>query len=207
MSYDHDSLNAGLGMLSHICKMWSLQPFEWGMPVRDLLQSLRWYHRSTVIPRRRPGFPSWSWTGWEGEAIYSGSLDLTQTGRIVDMKARFLHIDNQVLTIEATLVRLEIRTCPFTDAYIPGSTRLVGIIKERNTDVGDTLPAGIFDFLVIERSRLWHSRSKSWVDHVYMLMLEWDGDTAMRKTKVRLYVEEGMDLDQTGASQVAVKLK
>src|ERR1700712_1724385 len=85
MTNDRDSLNAFLGIVGYLTKSWFPKGLIWGMPLECFPQSLRWYHPRSVKPRRRPAFPSWSWTGWEGQALYSGSLSLVkmeERGRI-----------------------------------------------------------------------------------------------------------------------------
>jgi hypothetical protein len=208
MSHDIDSLNACIGILSHMRKTYALDPFTWGLPLHVYPQSLRWYHPTSITPRRRTGFPSWSWVGWEGEATYSDSLDLTRNRRVTctDLTVRFLSIDNQVLILEGYIITLDFRSELLTDAYVPGCDRLVGIMQERN-DVGTSLPVGMYDFLIVERSRFRRSEEESWLDHIYMLLLDWDGDSATRKTKVRLFVEEDVDVIAAGAALRTLKLK
>jgi len=129
------------------------------MPLKDFPQALRWYHPRWVKPRRRPAFPSWSWTGWEGQAVYSGPLNLLkeqERGHVdasTDMTVRFVSIHDQTLTVEGHVVRLEIRTEPFSDAYVPSSEYLLGPVKEGNCLHHNTLPSRTGDFLVIKRTR------------------------------------------------------
>jgi hypothetical protein len=62
-----DALNAAVGMLNRVSRLHGVV-FSYGMPTeRDLDCSLLWTAPSDVRLRRRGGFPSWSWLGWEGK--------------------------------------------------------------------------------------------------------------------------------------------
>ncbi|THV50856.1 hypothetical protein BGAL_0133g00140 [Botrytis galanthina] len=86
LSYPRDSLDAFLGVLAEYerknpalvspcsevplllrsgSRTISLPSHIWGLPLREGVPMLDWYH---IEPpkRRRPGFPTWSWSGWEG---------------------------------------------------------------------------------------------------------------------------------------------
>jgi hypothetical protein len=89
LSYEDDSLNALKGLLAR-------SPFHslWGVPILSELEmgfqpgrvnmafavalwwrpSINKIDRTRLPTRRRPGFPSWSWTGWAGE-IQSSILE------------------------------------------------------------------------------------------------------------------------------------
>ena len=214
MSNDSDSLNAFLGLASHLRKSWFPERgLTWGMPLADFPQALRWYHSRTVHPRRRPAFPSWSWSGWEGWAVYSDSLDLSGTsgpGRrdvSTDMTARFVRVDDQLLTLDAYVVKLDVRTDPFSDAFVPGTDELLGIMKEGDVLHSTTLPSEIADFLIVERARYRHIADGPFREDVYMLWLDWDGDVALRRTKVRLYVASGVDFGKSGARMRRVRMR
>lgn len=203
MTKEGDSLNAALGVLEHLRKSIISKGFVFGLPLAEYPQALRWYHPRNVKPRRRPGFPSWSFVGWQGMAIYNEALDLVRGGEIVrydpsvDMSARYVAIRDNVLSVEANRLTLEIRNEPFNDAYVPGTDALVGMLHEGNHLHKNTLPAGVFDFLVVERlsaraapeSRLRHT--------LYMIMLEGgDRGVASRRTMVRLFVEPGFETQE-----------
>jgi hypothetical protein len=198
MTKDSDSLNAFLGIVAYLRKAWFSRGLVWGMPLTDFPQSLRWYHPRWVKTRRRPEFPLWSWAGWEGQAMYSGSLDLkarSRGGKVdvsTDMTARFVDIDEQILLLEAYVVRLEIRTESFSDAFIPGTDEMLGALKEGNVLHNNTLPSGIADFLIVERATYRVAEDRPWRQDVYMLLVDW-GDDAVRKTKVRLFISSGID--------------
>jgi heterokaryon incompatibility protein (HET) len=89
LTYDTDSLNAFVGILRFFEHSESPIATIWGVPLRrtlnaegeDLVEqtnasfvaSLAWKHEQgstaylfPIYPRRRDGFPSWSWCGWQG---------------------------------------------------------------------------------------------------------------------------------------------
>ncbi|KAF7952430.1 uncharacterized protein EAE97_001927 [Botrytis byssoidea] len=83
LSYPRDSLNAFLGVLAEyerqnaalvsqvpsklrsVSRSISLPSHIWGLPLREGVPILDWYH---IEPpkQQRPDFPTWSWSGWEG---------------------------------------------------------------------------------------------------------------------------------------------
>jgi hypothetical protein len=213
MTNDSDSLNAFLGVAAYLRKSWFSKGLTWGMPLADFPQSLRWYHPRWVKPRRRPDFPSWSWTGWEGQAIYSASMDLPNTqerGRYessTDLTARFVQIEEQVLTLDAYVVKLEVRTEPFSDAFVPGTKELLGPIKEGNFLHSNTLPSKTEDFLIVERNRYRVVPGGKFREDVYMLLLGWEGAFAVRRTKVRLYLGSDVDFKLANAKIQRIRIK
>ncbi|KAK7943574.1 uncharacterized protein PG986_012687 [Apiospora aurea] len=84
LTNESDSLNAILGLFR------ALQPSGirhlHGVPVRKVRKGecswlefpLAWHHEAEVS-RRRPGFPSWSWSGWEG-GIRMSEFDICVPG-------------------------------------------------------------------------------------------------------------------------------
>ena len=83
LTFEADSIKAFAGIL----RKWSTQgiPHIWGLPfspswhqaagssrrvegIGHLAQSLLWRHHGPA--RRRLGFPSWSWAGWEGRVTF-----------------------------------------------------------------------------------------------------------------------------------------
>lgn len=220
MTNDDDSINAFLGIQSHLERCIADpvdSSFIWGLPLRHFPQSLRWFHKGKGEHRRRKDFPSWSWAGWEGSVTYSGSLDLMKDARHyryvskrnmgVDMVAKFRGIEGQVLTLEAWVVKLEIRGEPFPEAYIPETDTLLGAIKEGSFTRPVTVPAGVYQFLVVERMRYQAAEGRPFRDEVYMLLLDWADGIAMRRTKVRLFTEFGLQLDQAMPELMNIKLK
>lgn len=71
LSYDEDSLNAFSGILEKLREGNLPSGFLWGIPRNGFKISLLWNHVNLLYPvRRRRGFPSWSWAGWEGKISY-----------------------------------------------------------------------------------------------------------------------------------------
>jgi hypothetical protein len=206
MSNDSDSLNACLGMLNYLRRHLIPGGFIWGLPLKDIPQSLRWLHRRRVKPRRRKDFPSWSFVGWEGEAGYTDTFDFkggsdVRTGRFdakVDMGVRFVEAEDKTLTLEGYVAKLEIRNEPFNDAYVPGTDVLVGMLQEGEVLHMTTLPPGVFEFVVVERLMYRSSPEGRARETLYLLMPgdEEDG-IPTRRCMVRLYVDP--DFVETGA--------
>ncbi|KAI1104679.1 HET-domain-containing protein [Jackrogersella minutella] len=202
MTHDSDSLNAFQGMLSFLEKTMVPQGFVWGLPLKEFPQSIRWYHPRAVKPRRRPDFPSWSYAGWEGQVSYTDKLNLVNGGsserfdETVDLALSYIGSEGNVLIVEGTLLKLEVRNEPFNDAYIPGTDFLLGTFQEGNFLHKNTLPEGVFDFCVVERLSFRYS-PQSPVRHIfYLIMLEGGGDFPTRRTMVRLYIEPRLEEHQ-----------
>jgi hypothetical protein len=64
MTNSVDGINAFTGILEFLQTMYT-KGFYQGLPIEDLQWGLLW--RSHAPPKRRPGFPTWSWAGWEGK--------------------------------------------------------------------------------------------------------------------------------------------
>jgi hypothetical protein len=214
MTSDSDSLNAFLGIVAYLRKSWFPEGLTWGMPMTDFPQALRWYHPRWVKPRRRPAFPSWSWTGWEGQAIYSGSLDQTNTkeqGRLdisTHMTVQFVEVQDQILILDAYIVKLDIRTQPFSDAFVHGTDELLGPVKEGNVLHNNTLPSTTADFLIVERVKYRVARDRPLREDIYMLLLDWENGIAIRRTKVRLFLgSSNADFERAGARIQRVRMK
>ena len=62
MTKSEDALNAFSGVLQLLETEYE-DGFFWGLPVADFQWALLW--EATLLPRRREGFPTWSWAGWE----------------------------------------------------------------------------------------------------------------------------------------------
>ena len=87
MTYDTDALRAFDGILQKFNNMYP-KGYFWGSAVEDFDWALLW--RSQRPPTRRPGFPSWSYTGWRGPLFFGQPFDVRLTGWIptnLDIKA------------------------------------------------------------------------------------------------------------------------
>jgi hypothetical protein len=213
MTNDSDSLNAYLGILNSITRDWLPSGFVCGLPLKDFPQSLRWFHSRQVKPRRRPAFPSWSWAGWEGQVSYSEPLDLRkdETSRYIEaesnMMITFMGFEHPILTIKAAIVKLDVRTEPFSDVYVEGSDEYIGMMRERNFLHNNTIMSGVYSFLVVERVRYKSGKDQPWREDVYMLLLDWDGDVAVRRTKVRLFIPPECRFEQARPNWKIIQLK
>ncbi|KAI1862341.1 uncharacterized protein JN550_010203 [Neoarthrinium moseri] len=203
MTNDSDSLNACLGILSLLERAVLPTGFVYGLPLKEFPQSLRWIHTNksvsheSLMARRRPNHPSWSFVGWEGMAVYTNPLILTQGeyhDESVDAVVSYCDIDGQCLLLDGFRFKLEVRKQPFDDAYIPGTDVYLGQLQEGVASHKMTLPPGVFDFLLIERFRFRYGPDRPIRHTLYLLMLEaQDNGSFRRKTMVRLYVEPGTE--------------
>ncbi|RDW63367.1 hypothetical protein BP6252_10912 [Coleophoma cylindrospora] len=93
LRYDLDSLDALIGVTRKFEEVRHPYLHIWGIPYPSslgfrevcnyLVDGLSWVHTrdcwdSTAAPRRRAGFPSWSWAGWAGKVsfpLHTGSGD------------------------------------------------------------------------------------------------------------------------------------
>lgn len=71
LAFESDSIDAFSGIIQYIAKTSSIRQL-WGVPfifqgrqMSSFCRSLCWYHHEGTV-KRRIGFPSWSWVGWEG---------------------------------------------------------------------------------------------------------------------------------------------
>lgn len=92
MSFDTDSFKAFTGIASHFERTKNPVSNVWGIPLLirpsepDLAYvcaepAFYWKHKHDVCssdakPRRRAGFPAWSWVGWAGEVEFSVSAEM-----------------------------------------------------------------------------------------------------------------------------------
>lgn len=181
------------------------------MPLLEFPQALRWYHSRTIEPQRRGAFPSWAWCGWQGRVEYSGPLDLTKEYRSfthleTDLTVKFVSIDDQLLTVQGYRVTLDIRTEPFSEAFVSDSTFLLGPVRERDFWPHENmLRSGRYEFLVVERSK--YGDDYPLRENLYMLLLDWDGDFWMRKTQVGLLLDPGLNFEMARPRFERVRLR
>lgn len=217
MTHDSDSINAITGLLSYLRRSWELNEFIWGLPLKEFPQSLRWFHAASIgTPHRRSGFPSWSWAGWEGDVMWSDALDIVNNSKMrkegyrtlrTDLIVQLKGIQDRTLTLYGAVVKLDIRTEPFSEAYVSGTDLLMGIVRERNFRHNNTLPPGTYDLLVIERLTFQYDQTARTRQYVYMLLLDWDGDVATRRTKVRLFIEPDVDFSAAHPRMTEIQLR
>ena len=80
MTFEEDAIRAFKGVLQRLEEIYP-KGFWWGLPVEDFDWGLTW--ASQVPPtRRRLGFPSWSWAGWQGPLFFGQPIDVKKTRRI-----------------------------------------------------------------------------------------------------------------------------
>lgn len=87
MTFDTDALRAFEGILQKFNNMYP-RGYFWGSAVEDFDWALLW--RSQTPPTRRPGFPSWSFSGWRGALYFGQPFDVRLTKWIstsLDIKA------------------------------------------------------------------------------------------------------------------------
>lgn len=142
--------------------------------------------------------------GWEGPALYSETLDLVRGGGEVrrhdvktDLVVEYMGVNGHTLHLRGNVIPLEIRNSPFNDGYVVGSgcEILAGMLQEGNVLHKNTLPEGVFDFVVVERL-IYRAAPESRVRHVlYLLMLEESPESEcwQRWSMVRLFVEPGFE--------------
>lgn len=104
LSYDSDALNAIAAVLEcferdktpikNICGIPYMDYAEGDYFPSSLPEGLSWVHVHTDLGqlnfRRRPGFPSWSWAGWDGEACWFEPPDWLK--RVVENPCNFNHV-------------------------------------------------------------------------------------------------------------------
>jgi hypothetical protein len=75
MTNPMDGLNAFSGILQFLTDMYT-KGFFAGLPIEDFHWGLLW--RSQHPPTPRPGFPTWSWAGWQGSLWPAYPVDFTK---------------------------------------------------------------------------------------------------------------------------------
>jgi hypothetical protein len=78
LTYPSDILNAFAGILAIQKQDFNCQSYQ-GLPTAIFDMALLWQPFRKM--KCREGFPSWSWTGWEGPVIWAGdTMELTSYG-------------------------------------------------------------------------------------------------------------------------------
>ncbi|KAJ8060904.1 hypothetical protein OCU04_009984 [Sclerotinia nivalis] len=176
LSYPQDSLDAFLGVfaeyerqkaalvspcsevpsvLSSASRSVSLPSHIWGLPLREGAPMLDWYH---PIPpkRRRPDFPTWSWSGWEGGIEFGdkpftsrySSTDSTFAPisvEIPDKLTDFCDQKTKRLYVTGATVTLKFATQEQTQSIIDGTKQLPNTGEFPNLDVRTSHHHGLFE--------------------------------------------------------------
>ncbi|PQE04554.1 heterokaryon incompatibility protein [Rutstroemia sp. NJR-2017a BVV2] len=71
LTYSSDIINALAGVLTTQGRMMDCEIFH-GLPVAIFDMAMLWQPSGVAEIRRREGFPSWSWAGWEGKVAWRG---------------------------------------------------------------------------------------------------------------------------------------
>lgn len=170
MTNDNDSLNAFRGVLSALGRHLFPQGFVHGLPLRSHAFSLGWMHSRHARPKRRPQFPSWSWTGWQGTVVYPEKLVDTADGKcpsttVIDLELQYLGSEGNYIDVEGWCVDIDIRTEPLSELLIPGQDQSIGTVKEGDSWHNNTLQTGRYHCLVIQRQtekiRSWKTRKET----------------------------------------------
>ncbi|RDA84977.1 hypothetical protein CP532_3880 [Ophiocordyceps camponoti-leonardi (nom. inval.)] len=204
MSRDSDSLNAFLGILGLMEQRLFPQGFVCGLPLRSHPQFLGWYHSSACSPRRRPGFPSWSFAGWEGAVlmpkpceeniVWDAKTSSFRSNPQIDLTLRLVNVEKDAIAVEGWVVDMEVRTEPLSEAFKPGcgdDDCSLGCVQERDFSHNNTVPSGTYRCLTIQRhTEKVHLQERQ---SVILLLLDWDGEMATRRSSLTLRLWLGED--------------
>jgi hypothetical protein len=169
-------------------------------------------HRRDVTPKRRAEFPSWSWTGWEGEVAYPEKLLDAADGHspyISDIKLElhFLGSHEDEIEVEGWLVVLDVRTEPFSEIFIPGQDDSIGTVKEGLSIHNNTLKTGRYTCLVIQKLYEMMRGCHEWrKETVFMLALERTNQQTRRQTVLTVTMFSGQDFDQIRREKQVIRL-
>ena len=211
MTNDEDSLNALLGLLSGFKRRLFPHGFVHGLPLQSHPSSLGWIHDKKTKPRRRPMFPSWSWAGWQGTALiprdilymFDGGANSTADP---DLELCIVTINGNELAVEGWVVDLDICTEPFSEVFVPEKEEPIAAVMEGNYLHNNTLPTGRYSCLVGQRQCERNSNRNPPRQKVFMMVLEWTGQVARRRTMITMTMFAGHDLMQTQPEKHTVLL-
>ncbi|KAM3081156.1 hypothetical protein ACMFMF_003072 [Clarireedia jacksonii] len=80
LTYPNDIINALAGVLTTQSLMMNCEVFQ-GLPSAIFDIALLWQPSGEVQVRRREGFPSWSWAGWEGKVAWrQDTMEMASSG-------------------------------------------------------------------------------------------------------------------------------
>lgn len=136
LRFDTDSLNAFRGLLQEFSQHQNPLSNVWGLcyplhvidPESYFGYSLTWIHKENgKRPRRRSGFPSWTWAGWAGQAEYNSGVpnldkddfvrDHTFSMRLRDL--RFTGLGNGLVELKDVTHEDDYSVLHITAATIP----------------------------------------------------------------------------------------
>lgn len=102
------------------------------------------------------------------------------------------------LTVKAWLVNLEVRTDVFSEAFTYELGRdakrvPLGMVRERALpSVQNAVPTGKYSCLFIERQKRRKGRNARYTaETVHMIVLDWEGEVATRRTSITLFADSG----------------
>jgi hypothetical protein len=211
MTNESDSLNALRGMLTFLKRQLFPEGFVHGLPLRSHAFSLAWMHSREATPKRRAEFPSWSWTGWEGEVVFPEKLLETANGSLaltcdIDLKLHFLASHENEIVVEGWVVDLDIRTEPFSEVIIPGQDDSIGTVKEGQSRHNNTLKTGRYTCLIIQRICETIRGRGSRKETVFMLALEQINQQTRRQTMLTVTLFPKQDFNQIRREKQVIRL-
>ncbi|KAI0465619.1 heterokaryon incompatibility protein-domain-containing protein [Xylaria cf. heliscus] len=211
MTNEGDSLNAFRGVLPILQKQLFPDGFVHGLPLCSHTFSLGWMHSRNSKPKRRAQFPSWSWTGWEGTAIYPEKLIDTSDGNCPstthkDLEVHYLASNHNYIDIEGWCVDIDIRTEPFSELFILGYTQSIGTVKEGDCRHNNTLKTGRYHCLVIQRLSEKIRGRDSRKETAFLLALENSNHEIRRKALLVVTLFSGQSFDRVKRMKRIVRL-
>lgn len=211
MTYESDSLNAFRGVLTALQRKLFPKGFVHGLPLRSHPASLAWMHSSSVTTKRRVDFPSWCWTGWEGQVCYNNQLkengDAHSSSTLtVDFEVRFVSCHGNQLQVEGWVVDLDVRTEPLSELFIAGQEDSIASVNEGGSIQNNTLKTGRYNCLVIQRFCEKIERRRSLKETIYLLALDQTGQQTRRQAMLIVRPWPGCSFDQVQHRQEVVRL-
>ncbi|KAF3034324.1 hypothetical protein E8E12_005106 [Didymella heteroderae] len=210
MTNERDSLNAFLGLLTGFKRRLFPLGFWHGLALQSHPATLGWIDDRVKHPRRRLDFPSWSWAGWEGPALIASDILDTyddSASRIIeiDLGVEIKWLNGNELTVEGWVVNLDIRTDPLSELFVAGQSHSIATVKEGRWEMHDTLKSGRYECLVVqchERNPTRDPRRPK----AFVIVLDWIGEVAQRRTFVMLTFFAGFDFMLTKLHKRTVRL-
>ena len=200
---EEDSLNACQGIMNYLAEGVYPSGFCWGLPLRDYPYYIGWTHDAREQPTRRTDFPSWTWAGYGGKVRFPpGLVDVSERDGQkpqYDFVPRVQSLQGKELTLQGWVVTLEIRTEPFSEVIIPGSSETIGCVREGNSKHNNTLPSGTYRCLVAARVKQGIAPKTGLMNQqIFMIVLKGTGKVVERQTIITLsrIAIEGRDFEE-----------